>query len=321
MGWIVLMIAGMLTGCARGAIPSQTPGPTGHFPHDSTVVQPAPITAHKLTQGEVLFLRHCAGCHGAGARGDGPVGTALGLQPRNLRQAGLFPVESEPAWINRILHGRALSATSLPNATMANEAEIDGLAQHLRQFPTRSWEEITRGEQVYDSLCLSCHGVYGRGDGPLAKTLPTPPRDLLAPPYQQQMTDEALFQIISEGKGAMPGSAEVLSVDERNAVVRFVRLLTPGYETYDRYCVGCHGQKGQPPSREILDLLGQAETWKAPPPFDQEFFRQRSDEQLRKGIGHMLRLYRAPMPHFAGDLTADQVREVLKYLRSLPAQS
>jgi mono/diheme cytochrome c family protein len=133
--------------------------------------------------------------------------------------------------------------------------------------------------------------------------------------------DELLFQRISDGHGAMPGTADVLSVEDRRAVVRFVRLLTPGYENYDRYCAGCHGNHGRPPSREILELLGQADTWEPPPPFDQEFFRARTDEQLRKGVRRMLTLNRAPMPHFAGELTADDVRQVLGYLRTLPPES
>lgn len=321
MRWIAVIIAGILTSCARGTISPQPSGPSGHLPQDTAVIQPARITAHKLTSGEVLFLRHCAGCHGAEARGDGPVGTALGLRPRNLRQAGLFPADIEPAWINRILHGRSLNVDAPTTNKEAKEAEVDALVHHVRRLPTLRWTDMERGERVYDSLCLSCHGVYGHGDGPLAKTLPAPPRDLLAPPYQQQMTDEALFQIISQGKGAMPGSADVLSVEERQAVVTFIRLLTPGYESYDRYCVSCHGQKGSPVSREILDLLGQAETWKPPPPFDREFFRKRNDAQLRNGVRHMLTLYRASMPHFAGELTAEQVREVVGYLRSLPPES
>lgn len=321
MGWIWVMLVGLLTGCARGTTPAQSNGPSGHFPPDHTVVQAAPVAAHKLTQGEVLFLRHCAGCHGAGARGDGPVAEALGVRPRNLRKAGMFPQEIESAWINRILHGKALQQTVPPTKTEASEVEIEQLIAHLRRLPTLPWGEIEGGEKVYDSLCLSCHGVYGRGDGPLAKTLPAAPRDLLAPPYQQQITDEALFEIISSGKGAMPGSGEVLSVDERKAVVAFVRLLTPGYETYDRYCVGCHGQKGQPLRQEIIDLLGQTENWKPPPPLDKEFLRKHSDAQLRKGVRHMLTLYRAPMPHFAGELKADEVREIVGYLRNLPPEN
>lgn len=321
MRWALLFIVGFITACARGTVASEPSGPTGHLPHDVSVVQPAKVVAHKLTKGEVLFLRHCAGCHGAAARGDGPVGAALGLQPRNLRRAGLFTDETEPAWINRILHGRAMRATSPSTKMNLDGAEVDRLAAHLRRLPTLPWDEVERGENVYDSLCLSCHGVYGRGDGPVAKTLPAPPRGLLAPPFQQQMTDEALAEIIANGKGAMPGSGDVLSTEERKAVLTFVRLLTPGYESYDRYCVGCHGQKGKPPSQEILDLLGQGDAWKPPPVFDTEFFRKRKDDQLRKGIRHMLTLYRAPMPHFAGELTTDQVREVLQYLRTLPSES
>ena len=319
--WWMVLLAGFLTSCARGPLPLQPSGPTGHSPPDQAVVKPVAIATHKLTPGEVLFLRHCAGCHGASARGDGPVGTALGLQPRNLRQAGLFTDETESTWVNRILHGKAMPISMQATTTMSGETEIDMLAQHLRRLPTLRWTEVEQGEKVYDSLCLSCHGVYGHGDGPVAKTLPVPPHDLVASPYQQQMTDEVLLQIISEGKGAMPGSSDVLSAEDRKAVVAFVRLLTPGYESYDRYCVGCHGNRGRPVSREILDLLGQGDTWEPPPPLDQEFFRTRTDEQLRKSIRHMLTLNREPMPHFAGELTADQVRQVLSYLRTLPPES
>jgi mono/diheme cytochrome c family protein len=320
--WRMFMFLVLLYGCARAPLFSQPDGgPTGHLPPDRSTVPPVAVAAHKLTPGEVLFLRHCAGCHGAGARGDGSVGTALGLHPRNLRQAGLFPEDHDPAWINRILHGKAMPVSVSSSQELASDTEVNSIVQHLRRLPTLPWSEIDQGEKIYDSLCLSCHGVYGHGDGPVVKTLPVPPRDLMAPPYQQQMTDEALFQVISEGKGAMPGSADILSIDDRKAVVAFVRLLIPGYESFDRYCVGCHGNKGRPVSREILDVLGQGDSWTPPPALDKEFFRQRTDEQLRKSVRHMLTLNRAPMPHFAGELTADQVRQVLSYLRSLPPES
>ena len=32
----------------------------------------------------------------------------MGLRPRNLREAGLFPEERDTAWIVRILHGKAM---------------------------------------------------------------------------------------------------------------------------------------------------------------------------------------------------------------------
>jgi mono/diheme cytochrome c family protein len=322
MWWMpVLMI--LLTACSSGTGASSArsdTGSAGHVPPGRPQAQPAAMPAHRLTVGEVLFIRNCAGCHGAGAHGDGPVGAALSLHPRNLREAGLFPEDRDPAWVNRILHGRAMPVSIQPAQEVTTGAEVDNVLGHLRRFPTLKWNDIARGEKVYDSLCLSCHGVYGHGDGPLAETLPTRPRDLAAPLYQQQVSDEMLFQRISDGHGAMPATADVLSADDRQAVVRFIRLLTPGYEAYDRYCVGCHGTRGQPVSREILDILGLDDTWQPPPPLDKEFFQKRTDEQLRKSIRRMLTLNRAPMPHFAGDLTADQVRQILGYLRTLPPE-
>jgi mono/diheme cytochrome c family protein len=34
------------------------------------------------------------------------------------------------------------------------------------------------GEQLFTSLCASCHGAQGRGDGPVASLLVAPPPDL-----------------------------------------------------------------------------------------------------------------------------------------------
>jgi hypothetical protein len=37
---------------------------------------------------------------------------------------------------------------------------------------------IARGEQLYQTYCLMCHGADGRGTGPVARGLPHPPSDL-----------------------------------------------------------------------------------------------------------------------------------------------
>jgi mono/diheme cytochrome c family protein len=48
------------------------------------------------SQGEALFARNCAACHGTGGRGDGPAASALARPPANLtgiatRRGGKFP--------------------------------------------------------------------------------------------------------------------------------------------------------------------------------------------------------------------------------------
>jgi mono/diheme cytochrome c family protein len=318
---LAMLVVGMMLGCTRTPLTARPgSGPETPVPRDTAVVAKAAIPAHRLTPGEVRYIRHCAGCHGADARGGGAIGKALEVQPRSLRSAELLR-NSDDELVVRILHGKNLPVPVDPKALPASEEEVSALVAHLRRLPTLSWGQVEAGERVYDSLCLTCHGIYGRGNGSLVSSLPVPPRDLSTPPYQQQVSDDDLLKLISEGKGAMPGSGDVLSLDDRKAVVTFVRLLSPGYELYDRYCVSCHGPRGQAPDPALMDALGFPSSQPPPPAFDRAYFQRHTDEQLRPKIIHMVKLNRIAMPHFAGELTAEQVREIVKYLRTLPPES
>lgn len=81
---------------------------------------------------------------------------------------------------------------------------------------------------VYRSRCASCHGVSGRGDGPLAASLTPPPRDFSSSTFGRYRSDEALRRVIAEGGGAlglsplMPAHAD-LSDAELGELVRCVR--------------------------------------------------------------------------------------------------
>jgi mono/diheme cytochrome c family protein len=55
-----------------------------------------PVTASPDLQGAAIFREQCASCHGSGAKGDGPVATALKVPPADLttiakRAGGTFP--------------------------------------------------------------------------------------------------------------------------------------------------------------------------------------------------------------------------------------
>ena len=320
MGILVIVVLVMM-GCSRTPLPSSpVSGPSTPVPKDVAVVAKPTIAAHRLTKGEVLYIRHCAGCHGADARGNGLVGKALEIQPSDLRTTNLLR-NSDDELIVRILHGKTLPVPVNPKAWPSSEEDVSALLVYLRRLPTLSWGKIEAGESVYDSLCLTCHGIHGHGDGSLTSTLPVPPRDLSAPSYQKQVSDEELLKIISEGKGAMPGTGDVLSLDDRKDVVAFIRVLSPGYELYDRYCVSCHGTKGKAPDPALLAALGFPSSQKIPPAFDRAYFQQHTDEQLWPKIAHMLEMSRVVMPHFAGELTAEQVREIVTYLRTLSPTS
>lgn len=57
-----------------------------------------PVMAQDVDHGRALFQTHCANCHGADAKGQGPLAGALVLQPIDLtalasRNGGGFPLE------------------------------------------------------------------------------------------------------------------------------------------------------------------------------------------------------------------------------------
>lgn len=81
---------------------------------------------------------------------------------------------------------------------------------------------IERGRELYVELCAQCHGITGRGDGPLAADLPIPPADFqLHIPFH---TDQFFFQVITRGFGdVMPAFGEQLSEEDRWNLVNFLR--------------------------------------------------------------------------------------------------
>ena len=54
-----------------------------------------PILAQRLVKGGELFQKHCAGCHGAEGRGNGPAAPFLGVRPRDFT-VGKYKFRSTP---------------------------------------------------------------------------------------------------------------------------------------------------------------------------------------------------------------------------------
>ncbi len=83
---------------------------------------------------------------------------------------------------------------------------------------------IQKGQKIYKSLCASCHGDNGTGNPVMIKTLNPPPADLTTGLVQQQ-TDGEIFWKITEGRGLMASYKNMLSDEERWAVVSYIRKI------------------------------------------------------------------------------------------------
>ena len=82
----------------------------------------------------------------------------------------------------------------------------------------RLWRSTTK----FSANCTQCHGDSGRGDGPLAKSLPLPPANLyLHVPYHP---DQFFFGIITNGlSGIMPSFSSTISETDRWNILNYLR--------------------------------------------------------------------------------------------------
>ena len=123
------------------------------------------------------------------------------------------------------------------------------------------------GRRLYVSYCQLCHGVDGKGEGPLAKAMDIRPADLTT--TVRSRSDTILTKIITgEGRQtitgrdrhnllseAMPEWKDVFDESQVEALIAYLRFLSRtehelmgdpelGMRLYQRYCQVCHGETG-----------------------------------------------------------------------------
>jgi mono/diheme cytochrome c family protein len=84
---------------------------------------------------------------------------------------------------------------------------------------------LARGRTRFEIYCAACHGARGDGQSEVARHMDQRrPPDLLAADVRE-FSDGRIFRIIGAGYGLMPSYAAHLSVDDRWAVVAYLRAL------------------------------------------------------------------------------------------------
>ena len=98
-------------------------------------------------------------------------------------------------------------------------------ANNLKNPLENNPKSIQQGQKIFQSLCWTCHGQTGKGDGPAAASLNPKPASLSVETVQSQ-SDGAIFWKISEGRGAMGAYKNNLTTTQRWQLVNYVRTLT-----------------------------------------------------------------------------------------------
>ena len=118
-------------------------------------------------------------------------------------------------------------AGTVPYRSAIDPVVATGLGPDGRAVPVLpvavTADVLARGRNRFDVHCAVCHGVLGDGESQVALNM-----SLRKPPSlhaYRDVPDGHLFRVVTNGFGLMPSYAQSLSVEDRWAVVAYVRAL------------------------------------------------------------------------------------------------
>lgn len=121
-----------------------------------------------------------------------------------------------------VLFISACGSTDVNTAQVSTESIPAEYVGMTNPFDASVAEE---GAKTFQSVCESCHGEMGHGDGPASTALNPPPKNLFE--LQKQVGDDFLFWKISEGSlgTAMVGWRGILTEEQIWEIISFIRTL------------------------------------------------------------------------------------------------
>lgn len=100
-----------------------------------------PLPPPSAVRGKALFATYCAACHGASARGDGPLALRLGDPYADLRKPGFHALarstEPEDQALARIVR-YGLAPTSMPGHEYLTDQQVADLVAYVRTLPEKT---------------------------------------------------------------------------------------------------------------------------------------------------------------------------------------
>lgn len=267
------------------------------------------LSSESDLDGQRLYQRRCASCHGNDAKGNGPDATIVAETPRNLREGFIDQYPTEEL-VRRVREGTPLHLELDSAALRARGRDVEGLIAYLKRLPTIDWNLTATGWNLYASRCEPCHDHYGRPVASLPQGV-HPPRDLSTPQFQHALKQKDLVQSVRHGRKGMPALTPRVPESAAKPLAAYVRLLSPGFESYSRYCAHCHGDDGLGADAP-LGSIG-VPTVK----LDRSYIAKADPEKLRIDVWHMLSEEKPSMPHFGFLISEVQARNIVEYLKQL----
>lgn len=112
-------------------------------------------------------------------------------------------------------------------------------ARGLKNPFERTTAALKRGQTMYNTYCIVCHGPVGNGNGNVIPKYPRPPS--LHSKKVQEWPDGRIFHVITRGQNLMPSYASQIRRQDRWKIIHYLRAL----------------QKSQNPTQADFKKLGR----------------------------------------------------------------
>ena len=144
----------------------------------------------------------------------------------------------------------------------ADEPSGTATASDGDHIPVVLTEQQMEGQVIYETMCWTCHGAAGRGDGPAVQ-----PRAVMAPPtfHTEEYANSSAESLERRFSASMDGAdashphmrqvASLLRPERFAEALAFVAALSyppevpgsalAGKTIYEARCTGCHGTTGR----------------------------------------------------------------------------
>lgn len=222
--------------------------------------------------------------------------------------------------------GNARKPAAQQSTSTATVADTTGVHQAVQLTP-----EQQQGQLIFQSVCWSCHGADGRGNGPAVKSgmMPAPP-SFISPTYANATLPELQQRFAAAMNSNDPNHphmryvASLLKPDKFVDALSYIPALSyppeisgsaiAGQRIFQYRCAPCHGKSGEgngpaakflttvEPANFTTDTLIATKDWKA-------LFH------IITAGGH--NVHGSAMPPWGVVLTKDQIWDVVAYLSTL----